>query len=220
MSNGTLSPHGRLGENSSRPPEPRLAQHATSNELAGGNSTLDPACQPSNGAADQWLPLVYDELRRIAAARMACQSAGHTLQPTALVHEAWMRMQGAGEERTWTDRTHFVNAAAEAIRHILIDHARRKSRLRHGGGHQRLDIEHVEIHDASPDDRILLIDEALEILEREHPERARVVVLKFFGGMTNKEIAETMEIAERTANRHWICARTWLFNKVRAKANA
>lgn len=177
--------------------------------------TLETTGQTSKSDADQWLPLVYDELRRIAAARMAWHSGGHTLQPTALVHEAWMRLKSAGQDRIWTDRTHFVNAAAEAIRHILIDHARRKSRLKHGGHQQRLNIEDLGIHEASPDDNILLINEALEVLEREHPERARVVVLKFFGGMTNKEVAESMEIGERTVNRHWICAKTWLFNRVR-----
>lgn len=167
--------------------------------------------------AEQLLPLVYEELRRIAAVKMACASACHTLQPTALVHEAWMRLNDAGEARRWKGRAHFFNAAAEAIRHILIDHARRKSRLKNGGNQQRVNIEEFDLCVASPDDRVLLINEALEILEREHPERAKAVVLKFFGGMTNKEAADAMGISERTLNRHWICAKAWLFNRIRAQ---
>jgi RNA polymerase sigma factor (TIGR02999 family) len=179
---------------------------------------LDPVGRGVEGAAGKLLPLVYDELRRIAAMKMACGSAGHTLQPTALVHEAWMRLNSAGEERSWNGRAHFFNAAAEAIRRILIDHARRKARLKHGGNQQRLNVEDFDICASSPDEKVLLINEALELLECEHPERAEVVVLKFFGGMTNKEAAASMGISERTVNRHWICAKTWLFNRVGAQS--
>lgn len=165
-------------------------------------------------AADQWLPLVYEDLRRLAAARMANESSGHTLQPTALVHEAWLRLVANGEKQNWKDRAYFFNAAAEAMRRILIDHARRKSRLKHGGGQQCLNIDHFDPPAAPADENLLLINGGLEELERVHPERARVVLLKFFGGMTNKETAETIGISERSVNRHWICARTWLFNQI------
>ena len=159
---------------------------------------------------DELLPLVYEELRRLAAARMAQESAGHTLQPTALVHEAWMRLVNDGD-RTWKNRAYFFGAAAEAMRRILIESARRKSRLKHGGGQERLNIADMELADTTPDEKVLLINDALEQLEAEHPERARVVVLKYFGGLTNKEVAEMLAISERTVDRHWVCAKEWLF---------
>jgi RNA polymerase sigma factor (TIGR02999 family) len=163
---------------------------------------------------EKLLPLVYGELRRLASMRMAQESAGHTLQPTALVHEAWLRLV-KDEGRTWKGRAYFFNAAAEAMRRILIEHARRKSRLKYGGGQERLNVDDVELANASPDDKLLLVNDALEQLEAEHPERAQVVVLKYFGGLTNQEVAETMGIGVRTVNRHWDCAKAWLFHKVR-----
>jgi RNA polymerase sigma factor (TIGR02999 family) len=169
-----------------------------------------------NRAPEELLPLVYDELRRLAAARMAQEAAGHTLQPTALVHEAWLRLVGDGD-RTWKNRAYFFAAAAEAMRRILVEHARRKSRLKYGGGQERLNIEELDLADATPDEKILLVNDALVQLEAEYPERARIVVLKYFGGMTNKEVAETLGIGERTVNRHWVCAKAWLFHKVRAQ---
>ena len=169
-------------------------------------------------AAEELLPLVYEELRHLAAARMANESSGHTLQPTALVHEVWLRLVAGGIERNWKDRAYFYNAAAEAMRRILIDHARRKSRLKHGGDQQRFNIDNFDLSAAPADERTLLINGALEELERAHPERARVVLLKFYGGMTNKETAETIGISERSVNRHWICARTWLFKRIESQA--
>jgi RNA polymerase sigma factor (TIGR02999 family) len=165
---------------------------------------------------DELLPLVYDELRQLAAARMALESAGHTLQPTALVHEAWMRLVGDGD-RTWKNRAYFFGAAAEAMRRILIESARRKSRLKHGGGQERLNIADLELADTTPDEKVLLINDAVEQLEAEHPERARVVVLKYFGGLTNKEVAELLGVGERSVDRHWVCAKEWLFRKVRSQ---
>ena len=176
---------------------------------------LDAVARGENPSRDL-LPLVYEELRKLAAARMARESAGHTLQPTALVHEAWLRLSGSSGD-VWKNRVYFFAAAAEAMRRILVEHARRKSRLKHGGGQERLDIEGLELAEAPVDDRILLINEALSELEKEDPERARVVVLKYFGGMTNKELAETLGIGERTVNRHWLCAKQWLFHKIRAQ---
>lgn len=168
-------------------------------------------------AAEELLPQVYEELRHLAAARMANESSGHTLQPTALVHEAWLRLIAGGGEQNWKDRAYFVSAAAEAMRRILIDHARRKSRLKHGGDQQRLQIDNFDLSAAPEDEKVLLINGALEELERVHPERARVVLLKFFGGMTNKETAETLGISERSVNRHWLCARTWLFKQIESQ---
>jgi len=169
--------------------------------------------QGEKQAKEDLLPLVYDELRKLAAARMAGEAAGHTLQPTALVHEAWLRLID-DKNRTWRNRAYFFGAAAEAMRRILIEHARRKSRIKRGGGLERVDIESLDLAETTPDEKILLVDEALERLEAEHPERARVVVLKFFGGMTNKEVAETLGISERSVDRHWVCAKAWLFRKI------
>jgi RNA polymerase sigma factor (TIGR02999 family) len=166
-------------------------------------------------ASEQLLPLVYDELRNLAAARMAQEDAGQTLQPTALVHEAWLQLAGTGD-RSWQNRAHFFGAAADAMRRILIDKARRKSRLKHGGGQSRLDIDDLDLAETTPDDNILLINDALERLEKEDPEQARVVVLKFFGGLTNLEVAENLGIAERTVDRQWACAKARLFRWIRS----
>jgi RNA polymerase sigma factor (TIGR02999 family) len=164
-------------------------------------------------AAEQLLPMVYGELRKLATARMAQEAAGHTLQPTALVHEAWLHLVGSTNQ-DWKSRAYFFAAAAEAMRRILIWHARRKARLKHGGGQQRLNIEDLELAGATPDDKILLVEEVLEQLERDNPERARVVVMKFFGGMTSKEVAETLGIGERSVERHWMFAKSWLYHKI------
>ena len=173
------------------------------------------AIQHGDGrASEELLPLVYNEMRQLAAARMAQEAAGQTLQPTALVHEAWLRMVGAGE-RTWQNRAHFFGAAAEAMRRILVENARRKSRLKRGGGQLRLDIEDLDLAAAGPDDKVLLMDEALEQLKAEDSEKARIVVLKFFGGLTNQEVAENLGVTERTVERQWAYAKAWLFQKIR-----
>lgn len=161
-------------------------------------------------ASSDLLPLVYEELRQLAAARMARESAGQTLQPTALVHEAWLRLVGEGN-RSWENRAHFFGAAAEAMRRILIENARRKSRLKRGGGQLRVDIDELELADTTPDDKILLIDEALERLKAEDPEKAKIVVLKFFGGLTNQEVALSLDVTERTVERQWAFAKAWMF---------
>jgi RNA polymerase sigma factor (TIGR02999 family) len=167
-------------------------------------------------ATDELLPLVYEELRRIAAARMAQEAAGQTLQPTALVHEAWLRMVGEGA-RTWQNRAHFFGAASEAMRRILIDNARRKSRLKRGGDQQRIDLEDVDLAAASPDDKILMIDEALERLKAEDEEKGRIVVMKFFGGLTNQEVAQNLGVTERTVERQWAYAKAWMFRQIQAE---
>jgi RNA polymerase sigma factor (TIGR02999 family) len=168
-------------------------------------------------ASEDLLPLVYDELRRLAAARMASEAAGQTLQPTALVHEAWLRLVGSGD-RTWQSRAHFFGAAAQAMRRILIENARRKSTLKRGTGQSRVDIADLDLAETTPDDRVLLIDQALEQLEAEDPESARIVVLKFFGGLTNKEVGATLQVTERTVERQWAYAKAWLFQTIRAAA--
>lgn len=165
------------------------------------------------GATEKLLPLVYAELRRLAAARMAHEMPGQTLQPTALVHEAWLRLVNDGD-RTWQNRAHFFGAAAEAMRRILIERARRKSRLKHGGGQARLNIEDLELAQTTPDDKILLVDEALARLKIEDPELERIVMLKFFGGLSREEIAESLELAPRTLDRQWAYARAWLFRYI------
>jgi len=165
------------------------------------------------GAAEKLLPLVYAELRRLAAARMAQEMSGKTLQPTALVHEAWLRLVKDGD-RTWQNRAHFFGAAAEAMRRILIERARHKSRLKHGGGQSRLNIEDLELAETTPDDKVLLVDEGLARLKEEDPELERIVVLKFFGGLSNAEIAEALGLANRTLDRQWAYARAWLFRYI------
>ena len=164
-------------------------------------------------SSEDLLPVIYEELRRLAAARMAREATGHTLQPTALVHEAWLRLVREGD-RNWRNRAYFFAAAAEAMRRILVEHARRKARLKHGGGLQRFNVADLNPAQSTPDEKILLLNDALEQLELEHPERARVVVLKYFSGLTNKEVAETLGMGERTVDRHWVCAKVWLVRKI------
>lgn len=165
-------------------------------------------------ASEELLPLVYEELRRLAAARMVQESSGHTLQATALVHEAWVRLTG-GTGQKWANRAHFFAAASEAMRRILIENARKKSRLKHGGKLMRLDIADLDLAAASPDEMILLVDEALERFKAEDPEKGKIVVMKFFGGLTNQEIAENLNVTERTVERQWAYARAWLFQDIR-----
>lgn len=160
------------------------------------------------------LPLVYEELRTMAKSQMARESADHTLQPTALVHEAWLRMVD-DRERTWHNRAYFFSAAATAMRRILVEHARRKSRLKHGGTQKRVDVEILDLADSEPDEKILLVDDAVEQLKIVQPEWARIVVMKYFGGMTNKEVSEVLGISERSVDRRWLCAKTWLYQVIR-----
>ncbi len=163
------------------------------------------------------LPLVYDELRTLAKQRMSKQAPGETLQATALVHEAWLKISG-DEERSWSDRSHFFRAAAQAMRHILVDRARAKASLKRGENVEVLDIQvhGLEVADTTLDERVLLVDEMMRRLEKEDPESVRVISLKFFGGLTNKEIAAMDGVAERTVERHWAYAKTRLYQMIRA----
>jgi RNA polymerase sigma factor (TIGR02999 family) len=160
-------------------------------------------------AAERLLPLVYDELRHLAAARMAQEAPGQTLQPTALVHEAWLRLVGSGNEH-WNGRGHFFGAAAEAMRRILIDRARKRHRQRHGHGLVRIDFAQLDVAITTDDDLLLRVNEALEKLEAEAPERAQLVKLRFFTGLSVSEAAEALGIAPATAKRYWTFARAWL----------
>ncbi len=166
-------------------------------------------------AADELLPLVYEELRKLAARRMANESPGQTLQPTALVHEAWLRLVGS-EQQTWQNRAHFFGAAAEAMRRILIDRARRKRALRHGGGQQRLDVQEVEIAANSDDDQLLAVNEALDQLALEDKPKAELVKLRYFVGLTIDEAAQLLGISAPTAKRWWAYARAWLYHQIKA----
>jgi RNA polymerase sigma factor (TIGR02999 family) len=167
-------------------------------------------------AAGELLPLVYKELRQLAAHKMALQSPGQTLQPTALVHEAWLKL--AGEQNApFTGRTHFFAAAAEAMRHILIDSARRKRALRHGGNQARLNIDHLEIAAPAEDEELLDVHEVLDKLAAESPQKAELVKLRYFVGMTFEETAEALGISVITAKRHWTYARAWLYEEIQAK---
>ncbi len=165
-------------------------------------------------AADELLPLVYEELRKLATCRMANEAPGQTLQPTALVHEAWLRLAGAGNAG-FESRAHFFGAAAEAMRRILIDRARRKRAQRHGGGQERLDIAEVEIAAPAADDQLLAINEALDKLAVEHEQKAELVKLRFFVGLTIEEAAQVLRISEPTAKRWWAYARAWLYSEIR-----
>ena len=165
-------------------------------------------------AADELLPLVYDELRKLAAVRMAQEAPGQTLQPTALVHEAWVRLVGEANPK-FDGRGHFFAAAAEAMRRILIDNARRKRALRHGGGQARVDIDDVELRAAAKDDELLAVHEALDRLAAEDTALAELVKLRFFAGFTNKEVAGLLGLSEPTVERRWAFARAWLFRMIR-----
>jgi RNA polymerase sigma factor (TIGR02999 family) len=162
-------------------------------------------------AAEQLLPLIYEELRRLAAQFLADEVPGQTLQPTALVHEAYLRLTGKdGTEQEWDGRGHFFAAAAEAMRRILVEHARRKKRLKRGGDRQRISLETAESLVQAPADDLLALDEALSRLTALDPVKAEVVKLRFFAGLTMPEVAQTLNISLATAERYWTYARTWV----------
>lgn len=176
---------------------------------------LERVQQGDGHASEELLPLVYEELRKLAVHKMAGQAAGHTLQPTALVHEAWLRLAGPGEGR-FAGRAHFFAAAAEAMRHILIDSARRKRAARHGGGLARVDLQDVEIAGAADDDELLAIHDALDKLPAEDPKKAELAKFRYFVGMTFEEAAEVLGISVATAKRYWAYARAFLYEEIRA----
>jgi RNA polymerase sigma factor (TIGR02999 family) len=173
---------------------------------------LDAADRGDAAAADQMLPLVYRELRQLAAHKLAGEAPGQTLQPTALVHEAWLRL--GGTDGQWKSRTHFFAAAATAMQRILIDRARRKQAQRHGGGQQRVDVTDLELASPGEDEEILALNDALEALASHSPQKAELVRLRYFAGLKLEEVAALLEISEPTVKRHWAYARAWLLDHI------
>ncbi len=164
--------------------------------------------------AQSLLPLVYKELRRLAAHKMAREAPGHTLQPTALVHEAWLRLLKPGELERIKDKDHFVATAAEAMRRILVESARRKKRLKHGGRLERVDVDEVDVPLPLPADAIIALDEALDRLAKVDERSAEVVKLRYFTGLSQEEVAEELGVSLRTVERLWKFARAWIFREV------
>jgi RNA polymerase sigma factor (TIGR02999 family) len=170
--------------------------------------------QGDGKAAEELLPLVYEELRRLAAYKMANEAPGQTLQPTALVHEAWLRL-GGDVQPAWQNRAHFLAAAAEAMRRILVESARRKLRLKRGGGGERVELHESIIEAPVADEKILQVHEALEALSVEDPEKAQIVKLRFFVGLSHDEIAALLGVNEKTVRRQWEMAKLRLFQRIR-----
>ncbi len=165
-------------------------------------------------ASEELIPLVYNELRKLAASKMAREAEGHTLQATALVHEAYIKLVDRGHQQNWNSRNHFFMAAAEAMRRILIDRARAKGRQKRGGGWQRLDLEGLSLAmDAQPE-ALLVLHEVMERFEKKDESKAQVVKLKFYAGLTNEEVAETLGISLPTVKRYWSYARAWLMREI------
>ncbi len=169
-------------------------------------------------AAEKLLPLVYAELRRLAAGKLSREKPSQTLQATALVHEAWLRLAGAeqtGSEPKWDGRRHFFGAAAEAMRRILIENARRKARARHGGGRDHLNLDEIEIASPLPDEDLLALNEALDQLAKLDAPAAELVKLRLFTGLTQQQAADLLGVSRSTADRIWLFARAWLYDQVR-----
>ena len=164
-------------------------------------------------SANEILPLVYEELRKLAAQKMSREAPGQTLQATALVHEAWLRL-GGDEEAKWQNRAHFFAAAAEAMRRILIDNARRKKALRHGGEFERVDLEGLDLAANMDNDQVLALHEALDRLANQDTAKAELVKLRFFAGLTIEQAAEVLGLSTPTAKRHWAYARAWLYREI------
>jgi RNA polymerase sigma factor (TIGR02999 family) len=165
-------------------------------------------------AASHLLPLVYDELRRLAAKKLAEEKPGQTLQATALVHEAYLRLVGTGREQSWDSRGHFFAAAAEAMRRILVERVRRKRSLKHGGGHVREEFDELRLATPEPVEDLLALDEALDKLAAKDPVKAELVKLRYFAGMTIEEAARALGISNATAKRYWTYTRTWLYQEI------
>jgi len=170
--------------------------------------------QGDPAASEKLFPLVYDELRRMAQSRMRHESPNQTLQPTALVHEAYLRLVDVANPQEWNSKGHFFAAAATAMRRILIENARRKKTLRRGGEYRRVDVEKIDISDTDDPVFLIALDRCLEKLESEKPEIAQLVNLRFFGGLTLEQSADAMGVSLRTVNRHWSYAKAWLYREL------
>jgi len=184
--------------------------------VSGAKSILEAIGHGDPCATDRLLEMVYEELRRVAAYKMAHQAPGQTLQPTALVHEAWLRLVGDKNPR-FNDRMHFFSAAAEAMRHILIDRARRKLTQRHGANFERVDVDEVEIAAPDTDDRLLAVHEALQKLAAKYPLQAEVVKLRYFAGMSDQETSLLLGVSVSTVRNYWVFSRAWLFSVIESK---
>jgi len=180
---------------------------------------LNAAAQGDRMAANELLPLVYEELRKLAAQRLAQEKPGHTLQATALVHEGYLRLVGGDVPQRFNGRGHFFAAAAEAMRRILVDDARHKQSLKGGGGRQRVSLDQVEVAAGAFSSDVLALDEVLEKLDRDHPRKAQLVKLRFFAGLTNDEAAEAMGVSPSTVDNDWAYARSWLRVELRGRDN-
>jgi RNA polymerase sigma factor (TIGR02999 family) len=181
--------------------------------MSGATHLLSAVDEGDATAAERLLELLYEELRLLASSKMRRELPGQTLQPTALVHEAWIRLVGS-KSRKFENRAHFFSAAAEAMRRILIDNARRKLAIRHGGGLNRVDFEEQPLAAPAEDEQLLAIHEALNNLAKTHPAQAEVVKLRYFVGMTNEETAEALDVSVATVKNYWTFARTWIFNEI------
>jgi RNA polymerase sigma factor (TIGR02999 family) len=177
---------------------------------------LDAIGQGNEYASELLLPLIYQELRRLATTLMAHEPPGQTLEATALVHEAWVRLVDAAEDQKWKHRGHFFAAAAEAMRRILVEKARRKQRVKHGGEHHRVELDDERLVCSVPSDQMIALNEALERFAKEEPEKAQLVKLRFFAGLSIEEAAEVLGISRATASRQWAYARAWLYHAVSA----
>ena len=177
------------------------------------------AVEQGESSSERLLPMVYDELRKLAAARMFKERANHTLQPTALVHEAWLRLAGGGDQE-WDNRGHFFAAAAEAMRRVLIDRARSKQSAKHGGDWERVGIEFIDQASDAPDEVLMQVSEAVDILAEEDPKSAEFVKLRFFAGLTVEEASLACGISERTGHRYWRFARIWLLDFLKREGEA
>ena len=203
------------GENANcvRPASARCSERLLPDQMSDATVMLAAIETGDSKAAEQLLVLVYDELRKLAASKMAQEAPGQTLQPTALVHEAWLRLVG-DRAPSFNNREHFFRASAEAMRRILIDRARRKHTQRHGGGYQRIDLEGFDLAAPASDDQLLAVNDALEKLALEHPVQANLVKLRYFAGLTNEEVSEVMNVSVSTAKNYWTFSRAWLLNEI------
>jgi RNA polymerase sigma factor (TIGR02999 family) len=176
--------------------------------------------QGDQSSTEELLPIVYEELKRLAAARLAQERPGQTLQATALVHDAYLRLVDVERAQHWNSRGHFFSAAAEAMRRILIDRARNKGRLKRGGGHKRIELESIEVALDTPAEELLAVSEAIDQLTSAYPDCAELVKLRFFAGMPQSEAAAALGMSQRTGDRNWAFARAWLHKRIQQDENS
>jgi RNA polymerase sigma factor (TIGR02999 family) len=196
---------------------PQLDEHGDGACAAKVTTLLNEAGAGDAQAAANLLPLVYEQLRALAGRKMQHERPDQTLQATALVHEAYLRLVDTTKIQIWENRWHFFAAAAESMRRILVENARRRGRLKRGGGLNRVDLDNLEVSVTEPPDELIALDEALSQLAEKHPERAQLVNLRYFGGLTHEEAAQALGVSVSTADRHWSFARAWLYRQMASK---